>query len=108
MDKKAYRKVYRLRAFGRGGYEVTIPGLILDRAARSRGLTIEQFVRNYRVVHLFNDFPNFDAAYRFEAAPAEETLEFTDEELREMGVEPHEETTAEKLARMRKEIKESE
>lgn len=104
MEKVAYRKVYRLRPFGRGGYEVTVPGLILDRAARSKGMTIEQFVKTHRMVHLFNDFKGFDGAYRFE--PTSEVLELSDEELRELGVEPHEETMAEKLARMRREIQE--
>lgn len=86
MSKTAYRKVYRLRPYGRGGYEVTVPGIILDRAARARGLTVEQFVKTHKIVHLFNNFTGFDAAYRFE--PAEDTdqevLVVSDEELEEL------------------------
>ncbi len=104
MDRLAYRKIYRLRPYGRGGYEVTVPGLILERAARSRGLTLEEFVRTHRVVHLFNDFKGFDAAYRFEKAeePGQEILEVSDEELAELGPP---ETVLDRLRRKLKECK---
>ena len=105
MDKTAYRKVYRIRSFGRGGYEVTVPGIILDRAARARGMTIEEFAKSHRIVHLFNDFEGFDAAYRFEKAEVSDTeiLEFTADEMQELGIKTSEhESPAEAIARVRK------
>ena len=109
MDRLAYRKMYRLRPYGKGGYEITVPGIILDRAARSRGLTIEEFVRTHKVVHLFNNFTSFDAAYRFEPDrdANQEVLEISEEELRELAPQEkpvQSETITDRIARLRKSI----
>jgi len=66
MSETAYRKAYRVRLFGRGGYETTIPKIILDRAARSKGMNLNEFAKTHQVVFLFNDFEGFHAALRFE------------------------------------------
>lgn len=66
MSKEPYRKEGRIRLFGMGGVEITIPKVIIDRAARSAGQTVEAFAKTHRVVHLFNDFTGYDAAYKFE------------------------------------------
>lgn len=87
MSKTAYRKVYALLPSGKAGYKVTVPALILERAARSKGMTLEQFVKTHKVVHLFNDFTGFDAAYRFEESPPEEVLELSGEEMEELDFE---------------------
>jgi hypothetical protein len=67
--KELYQKGYKMREAG-GGYEVTIPKLVVERGARKAGLSLEDFIKKFRVIHLFNDFPDFDGAYRFE--PVEE------------------------------------
>lgn len=87
MGKVAYRKVYRIRPFGIGGYEITVPGIILDRAARSKNQTVGEFIKTHKVVHLFNDFTGFDAAYRFEPIKEadQEVLEISEEELEELA-----------------------
>jgi len=66
MGKLAYRKEFKMRMVGMGGVEVTIPKVIVDRAARLENQTIEEFVKTHKVVHLYNDFTDFNAAYRFE------------------------------------------
>ncbi len=66
MNHMAYRKECKLRPVGMGGFEITIPKLIVDRAARQEGMTTEEFAKSHKVVHLFNDFTDFNAAYRFE------------------------------------------
>jgi len=76
MSKEVvYRKEYRMRPVGIGGVEVTIPKLVIERAARRAGQTSEEFIKTHKVVHLFNDFSDFDAAYRF--IPLENTEEIT-------------------------------
>jgi hypothetical protein len=65
MAKTLYQKGYKMREAG-GGYEVTIPKLVVERAARKAELPLDEFIKQYRVIHLFNDFPDFDGAYRFE------------------------------------------
>lgn len=73
MGKKSvYRKAYRLRAVGPGGYETMVPLVVVEKEARKRGLTPDEFAKRFQVVHLFNDFVDFAAAYRFE--PIEEEI----------------------------------
>lgn len=84
MGKVAYRKVYRVRLFGRGGYETTLPKIILEGAARSKGMTLDKFVKTHRVAFLFNDFQGFHAALRFEPIEDQEILELSEEELKEL------------------------
>ena len=90
MNRIAYRKVYKVRPFGVGGYEITIPRIVLERAAGSKGLTLEEFVKTHQVVHLFNSFASFDAAYRFEPIKEtdQEVLEINEEELEELAPTP--------------------
>jgi hypothetical protein len=73
MAEITYRKAYKMRTVGTGGYEVTVPKEIVERAARKRGLSVDEFLKRYKLVHLFNDFKTIDAAYRFE--PIEEDIE---------------------------------
>ena len=79
MGKIAYRKEYRMRLVGRKGIETTIPKEVIERAARQHGLTIEEFAKQFRVVHFYNDFDNFAGAYRFE--PINKTEEIPDIEI---------------------------
>ena len=73
MSEVAYRKSYNIRLVGTGGFEVSIPRVVIERAARKRGISIEVFVEKFRLVHLFNDFSGIDGAYRFEPVPPEDT-----------------------------------
>jgi len=70
--KIVYRKEYKIRAVGTGSFKTRVPKILIDRAARKRGLTIEEFIRNYKFVHLYDDFDNLDGAYRFEPIEKEE------------------------------------
>ena len=79
MKKVTYRKECKIRVVGVGGVEVTIPKLVIDRAARSEGQNLEEFVRTHKLVHLFNDFSDFDAAYRFERIKETEEIDLEEE-----------------------------
>ena len=70
-NKIVYRKEVKMRVVGMGGIEVTIPKIIIERAANKAGQTPKEFAKSHKVVHLFNDFRDFDAAYRF--VPVQET-----------------------------------
>ena len=64
-----YRKTYRLRTAvpGKKSVEVTFPYEVVEREARARGLTIDEFLRRF---HAIAEFDNFDGViYRFEQIP---------------------------------------
>lgn len=54
----AYSKIFKMRAVGKDGQtvEATIPREIVMREARKRGLTLEQFLAQFRVEWLYDDF----------------------------------------------------
>lgn len=68
-----------MRLVGDGGIEISVPKIVVERAARRAGMSIEEFVRTHRVVHLFNDFKQFDAAYRFEPISQQNQIEIVTE-----------------------------
>lgn len=74
--KTAYRKAYRMRAVGTGGFEVSVPKIVIERAARKHGLSVDEFLKRYQVVHLFNDFDSIDFASRFEPIPEQDQERF--------------------------------
>lgn len=78
MGKKAvYKKEYKMRKVGDGGFEATIPIEVIRRAAAKAGMEPEEFVKTHKVAHLYNDFKDFDAAYKF--VPDEPTEEVEDD-----------------------------
>lgn len=59
-----------MRLVGPGSLEATIPRAIVGREARKCGLSIEKFIKLYRVEYLFD---NFDGAFiRFRKQPGED------------------------------------
>ena len=79
--KVVYRKEYRMRAVGAGSAETTIPKIIIEREARKRGISPEAFIKSFKVVHLFDDFDDFAAAYRFIPAPEKEAIAVPEEKI---------------------------
>jgi hypothetical protein len=73
-----YRKVYRLRTAvpGRKCIEVTFPYEVVEKEARSRGLTISEFLRLFQAVVEYDNFPG--VIYRFEEIPTKLSEEGTD------------------------------
>lgn len=57
--KRLLRKRYAIRIPYKGarGGQVSIPWIILEREALSRGLTVEEFAEQYEAECQFNDFP---------------------------------------------------
>ena len=64
--QSVYRKRYKIRKVGSGGYEFCVPKMILERAADKEGISLDEFLAKFEVVHLFNDFDNVAAMYRFD------------------------------------------
>lgn len=71
MKLDAYRKLYRIRLAQKGNssrsFEVTFPFEVLDKEARKRGLTVEQFISKYQAVAQYNGFDG--VIYQFEEIP---------------------------------------
>lgn len=61
-----YRKTYRLRAAvpGRKSIEVTFPYEVVEKEARTRGLTVEEFLCYFQAVCQYDNFEG--VVYRFE------------------------------------------
>lgn len=56
---KALRKYYTIRkpvADGKAA-QVTIPWFIIEREARLKGITAEEFIEQYGIECIFDDFP---------------------------------------------------
>lgn len=67
--KDTYQKPYKMRSLGREGLNtvVSIPRAVLDREARRRNITIQEFLERYIAVAQYD---NFDGIfYSFEPAP---------------------------------------
>ena len=88
MTQEAYRKEIRMRFAGVGAVVITIPKPIIEKAARSKGLSIEEFIEKYRAVALYNNFDQFDMAYRFEPIKDREILSLGKRELEELRPVP--------------------
>ena len=70
-EKVGYRKTYRLRTAvpGRKCIEVTFPYEVVDKEARSRGLTIDEFMSRFQAVCEYDNFEG--VIYKFEKIEAE-------------------------------------
>lgn len=67
-----YQKVYRLRIAvpGRKSIEVTFPYEVVEKEARTKGLTISEFLNRFQAVAEYNSFEG--VIYRFKEIPEEE------------------------------------
>ena len=66
-----YRRAYRLRVAvpGRKSIEVTFPYEVVEKEARSKGLTVDEFLKRFQAVA---EYDNFDGViYRFAEIEAE-------------------------------------
>lgn len=67
-----YQKVYRLRIAvpGRKSIEVTFPYEVVEKEARTKGITIGEFLSRYQAVAEYDSFEG--VIYRFQKIPKEE------------------------------------
>ena len=67
-----YRKVYRLRVAvpGRKSIEVTFPYEVVEKEARNRGLTMDEFINCFQAVAEYNNFEG--VIYKFQEIPRKE------------------------------------
>ena len=75
MSKKVgYRRAYRLRNAipGRKTIEVTFPYQVVEKEARSRGLTTGEFLKRFQAIA---EYDNFDGVlYKFEEIEAKSPI----------------------------------
>ena len=58
LTQNAYRHRYRLRAAvpGRNCLQVTFPYEVVEREARTRGLSVDEFIRQFQAVAHYDGF----------------------------------------------------
>lgn len=66
MTDVSYENSYKLRQAvpGRNSLEVTFPYPVVEKEAKSRGLTVGQFIKKFRAVAQFNGFPGVRYIFR--------------------------------------------
>ncbi len=66
-----YRKIYRLRTAvpGKKCIEVTFPYEVVEKEARSKGLTVDEFLNSFQAVCEYDNFEG--VVYKFEKIEAE-------------------------------------
>lgn len=62
---EVYQDTYTLRAVG-GGYSTSVPKRIVERKARELKVSVEDFIKNYEVVMMYNEFDDIDGAFKFQ------------------------------------------
>ncbi|MBA7582656.1 hypothetical protein ES708_24592 [subsurface metagenome] len=69
--RDSYKKRYRMRALGEGGLNivVSIPRVVIEREAERRGLTIGEFLDQFKAVAQYNNFEG--VLYTFEEIEGE-------------------------------------
>ncbi len=67
-----YRKTYRLRTAvpGRKSIEVTFPYEVVEKEARSKSLTIREFLNRFQAIAEYDNFEG--VRYTFQGIPQEE------------------------------------
>ena len=72
MRGSAYKRRYKMRAVGVGGFNivVSIPKIVIEREAEKHNLTIEKFLEQFRAVARFDSFDG--VRYTFEPIKEEE------------------------------------
>ncbi len=63
-NNSAYEETYSMRMVG-GGISTSVPKIVVKRKAKELGIPIEEFIQNYKVKALFDDFKNIDVAFKF-------------------------------------------
>jgi hypothetical protein len=73
-NKRLFRKRYAIRIPYKGakGGQVSIPWMILQREASSRGLTVEEFAEQYEAECQFNNFPGVHYEFVLKELPKAE------------------------------------
>lgn len=67
-----YTKTYKMRSLGEDKLNtvVSIPRVVIEKEARKRNISVEEFLKTFRAVAHFNGFDG--VLYRFEPVPEDE------------------------------------
>lgn len=74
-----YTRAYKMRSLGEDGLNtvVSIPRVVIAKEARKRGMSIKEFLANFRAVAHFNGFEG--VLYRFEPIAVDDKEQSPDE-----------------------------
>jgi len=69
--RDSYKRRYKMRAVGQDGLNivVSIPRVVIEREAEKRGLTVEEFLEQFKAVAQYNSFEG--VLYTFEEIEGE-------------------------------------
>jgi len=69
--RDSYKRRYKMRALGEGGLNivVSIPRVVIEREAEKRGLTISEFLAQFKAVAQYGSFEG--VLYTFEESKEE-------------------------------------
>jgi len=69
--KNTYRKRYKMRSQGQDGLNtvVSMPRVVIEREAAKKGLSVDEFIKHFRAVALYNSFDGI--FYTFEKVKEE-------------------------------------
>jgi hypothetical protein len=72
LVRDTYKRRYRMRAVGQDGLNivVSIPRVVVEREAEKRGLTIDQFLEQFKAVAQYDAFDG--VLYTFEKTAGQE------------------------------------
>lgn len=72
--RDSYKRRYKMRAVGQDGLNivVSIPRMVIEREAERRGLTIGEFLEQFKAVAQFDNFDG--VVYTFEEIKREEEV----------------------------------
>ncbi len=72
MDEVGYRKTYSIRRAipGTNSLEVTFPFDVVEQESRARGVTIEEFIKRFKVVAEYGPFPGVRYTFTEDGAEA--------------------------------------
>ena len=71
MVVNAYEKPYRVRMFDRN-YAVSVPPEVIRKEAKSRGLTVKEFLKRFVLVAKYNSFDGILYQFREAEEPGDE------------------------------------
>lgn len=63
-EDKTYEDTYTIRSIG-GGFSTSVPKKVIERKAKEKGMSPDDFAENHRVKMFYDDFKSVDGAFKF-------------------------------------------
>jgi DMSO/TMAO reductase YedYZ molybdopterin-dependent catalytic subunit len=62
--RETYENAYTMRCVG-GGISTSIPKKIVERKAKELGISVQEFIKDYEIVMMYNSFKVVDGVFIF-------------------------------------------